>query len=48
MQGEKRFAALIDADNISAKYIKYVSKKYQTIYCSYKRIMGFNKPNFGS
>ncbi|NLK75905.1 MAG: NYN domain-containing protein [Clostridiales bacterium] len=50
MQGEKRFAVLIDADNISAKYIKYILEEISNYgIATYKRIYGdWTKPNSGS
>ena len=44
---EKRFAVLIDADNVSAKYIKYIMDEIATFgVATYKRIYGdWTKPN---
>ncbi|MFT4143152.1 MAG: NYN domain-containing protein, partial [Mobilitalea sp.] len=50
MLEEKRFAVLIDADNVSAKYIKYILDEL-TGYgvATYKRIYGdWTKPSAGS
>ena len=50
MQDEKRFAVLIDADNVSAKYIKYILDEISNYgVATYKRIYGdWTKPNAGS
>lgn len=41
MLGEKRFAVLIDADNVSAKYIKYILEEITNYgVATYKRIYG--------
>ena len=46
MLGEKRFAVLIDADNVSAKYIKYILDEIANYgVATYKRIYGdWTKP----
>ncbi len=46
MLGEKRFAVLIDADNVSAKYIKYILDEISNYgVATYKRIYGdWTKP----
>ena len=46
MLGEKRFAVLIDADNVSAKYIKYIMDEIADYgIATYKRIYGdWTKP----
>ena len=50
MLGEKRFAVLIDADNISAKYIKFILDEISNYgVATYKRIYGdWTKPAAGS
>jgi len=50
MLGEKRFAVLIDADNVSAKYIKYILDEISNYgVATYKRIYGdWTKPSAGS
>jgi predicted nuclease of predicted toxin-antitoxin system len=50
MLGEKRFAVLIDADNVSAKYIKYILDEISNYgVATYKRIYGdWTKPSSGS
>lgn len=50
MQDEKRFAVLIDADNVSAKYIKYILDEISNYgVATYKRIYGdWTKPNTAS
>lgn len=50
MQDEKRFAVLIDADNVSAKYIKYILDEITNYgVATYKRIYGdWTKPNAGA
>ena len=50
MQDEKRFAVLIDADNISAKYIKYILDEISNYgVATYKRIYGdWTRPNAAS
>ena len=50
MLGEKRFAVLIDADNVSAKYIKYILDEISNYgVATYKRIYGdWTKPNAAS
>lgn len=50
MQDEKRFAVLIDADNISAKYIKYILDEISNYgVATYKRIYGdWTRPNTAS
>ena len=50
MLGEKRFAVLIDADNVSAKYIKYILEEISNYgVATYKRIYGdWTKPNAAS
>lgn len=50
MLDEKRFAVLIDADNISAKYIKYIFDEIANYgIATYKRIYGdWTKPATGS
>lgn len=47
---EKRFAVLIDADNVSAKYIKYIMDEIANYgIATYKRIYGdWTKPNAGA
>ncbi len=47
---DKRFAVLIDADNVSAKYIKYIMDEIANFgVATYKRIYGdWTKPNTGS
>ena len=47
MVEEKRFAVLIDADNVSAKYIKYIMDEIANFgIATYKRIYGdWTKPN---
>ncbi|HSP46672.1 MAG TPA: NYN domain-containing protein [Clostridiaceae bacterium] len=47
---EKRFAVLIDADNVSAKYIKYILDEIANYgVATYKRIYGdWTKPNVAS
>ena len=47
---EKRFAVLIDADNVSAKYIKYILDEISNYgVATYKRIYGdWTKPNSSS
>ncbi len=47
---EKRFAVLIDADNVSAKYIKYILDEISNYgVATYKRIYGdWTKPSSGS
>lgn len=47
MLGEKRFAVLIDADNVSAKYIKYILDEISNYgIATYKRIYGdWTKPS---
>lgn len=47
MADEKRFAVLIDADNVSAKYIKYIMDEVTNYgIATYKRIYGdWTKPN---
>lgn len=47
MLGEKRFAVLIDADNVSAKYIKYILDEISNYgVATYKRIYGdWTKPS---
>lgn len=47
MLGEKRFAVLIDADNVSAKYIKYILDEITNYgVATYKRIYGdWTKPS---
>ena len=47
---EKRFAVLIDADNVSAKYIKYIMDEIANFgIATYKRIYGdWTKPNSGA
>lgn len=47
MQEEKRFAVLIDADNVSAKYIKYILDEISNYgVATYKRIYGdWTRPN---
>ncbi len=47
MLGEKRFAVLIDADNVSAKYIKYILDEISSYgVATYKRIYGdWTKPS---
>jgi len=50
MVEEKRFAVLIDADNVSAKYIKYILDEITNYgVATYKRIYGdWTKPNTAS
>lgn len=50
MLDEKRFAVLIDADNVSAKYIKYILDELTSYgVATYKRIYGdWTKPSAGS
>ena len=50
MVEEKRFAVLIDADNVSAKYIKYILDEITNYgIATYKRIYGdWTKPNTSS
>lgn len=50
MAEDKRFAVLIDADNVSAKYIKYIMDEISNYgVATYKRIYGdWTKPNTGS
>lgn len=50
MQDDKRFAVLIDADNVSAKYIKYILDEISNYgVATYKRIYGdWTKPNTAS
>lgn len=50
MAEDKRFAVLIDADNVSAKYIKYIMDEIANFgIATYKRIYGdWTKPNTGS
>lgn len=50
MAEDKRFAVLIDADNVSAKYIKYIMDEIANFgVATYKRIYGdWTKPNTGS
>ncbi|NLJ57902.1 MAG: NYN domain-containing protein [Tissierellia bacterium] len=50
MLQEKRFAVLIDADNVSAKYIKYILEEVSNSgVATYKRIYGdWTKPNASS
>lgn len=50
MVEEKRFAVLIDADNVSAKYIKYILDEITNYgVATYKRIYGdWTKPNAAS
>lgn len=50
MLQEKRFAVLIDADNVSAKYIKYILDEISNYgVATYKRIYGdWTKPNSSS
>lgn len=50
MLQEKRFAVLIDADNVSAKYIKYILDEISNYgVATYKRIYGdWTKPNASS
>ncbi|MDD4780306.1 MAG: NYN domain-containing protein [Tissierellia bacterium] len=50
MAEEKRFAVLIDADNVSAKYIKYILDEISNYgVATYKRIYGdWTKPNAAS
>ncbi|MGB4659295.1 MAG: NYN domain-containing protein [Mobilitalea sp.] len=50
MQEEKRFAVLIDADNVSAKYIKFIlDEKSNYGVATYKRIYGdWTKPTAAS
>lgn len=50
MLGEKRFAVLIDADNVSAKYIKYILDEISDYgVATYKRIYGdWTRPSAGS
>ena len=50
MAEDKRFAVLIDADNVSAKYIKYIMDEIANFgIATYKRIYGdWTKPNAGS
>ncbi len=50
MAEDKRFAVLIDADNVSAKYIRYIMDEIANFgIVTYKRIYGdWTKPNAGS
>lgn len=50
MAEDKKFAVLIDADNVSAKYIKYIMDEISNYgVATYKRIYGdWTKPNAGS
>ncbi|HCM14005.1 MAG TPA: hypothetical protein DHW85_12605 [Lachnospiraceae bacterium] len=50
MQDDKRFAVLIDADNVSAKYIKYILDEISNYgVATYKRIYGdWTRPNTAS
>ena len=50
MAEDKRFAVLIDADNVSAKYIKYIMDEIANFgIATYKRIYGdWTKPNVAS
>ncbi|MGO1470557.1 MAG: NYN domain-containing protein [Tissierella sp.] len=50
MAEDKKFAVLIDADNVSAKYIKYIMDEISNYgIATYKRIYGdWTKPNTGS
>ena len=50
MLQEKRFAVLIDADNVSAKYIKYILDEISNYgVATYKRIYGdWTKSNASS
>ena len=50
MDNEKRFAVLIDADNVSEKYIKGILDEISNDgVATYKRIYGdWTKPNLGS
>jgi hypothetical protein len=50
VQDEKRFAVLIDADNVSAKYIKYILDEISNYgVATYKRIYGdWTRPNTAS
>ncbi len=50
MLGDKRFAVLIDADNVSAKYIKYILDEISDYgVATYKRIYGdWTKPSAAS
>lgn len=50
MAEDKRFAVLIDADNVSARYIKYIMDEISNYgVATYKRIYGdWTKPNTGS
>ncbi len=50
MLGDKRFAVLIDADNVSAKYIKYILDEISNYgVATYKRIYGdWTKPTAAS
>ncbi len=50
MAEDKRFAVLIDADNVSAKYIKYIMDEIANFgIATYKRIYGdWTKPNAAS
>ena len=50
MAEEKRFAVLIDADNVAEKYIKYILDEISNDgVATYKRIYGdWTKPSLGS
>nr|WP_300002508.1 NYN domain-containing protein [Tissierella sp.] len=50
MAEDKKFAVLIDADNVSAKYIKYIMDEISNYgVATYKRIYGdWTKPNAGA
>ena len=50
MENEKRFAVLIDADNVSEKYIKGILDEISNDgVATYKRIYGdWTKPNLAS
>ena len=50
MENEKKIALLIDADNVSQKYIKYILDELATYGIStYKRIYGdWTQPNLSS
>ncbi|WP_075724565.1 NYN domain-containing protein [Tissierella creatinophila] len=50
MAEDKKFAVLIDADNVSARYIKYIMDEISNYgVATYKRIYGdWTKPNAGS
>lgn len=50
MAEDKKFAVLIDADNVSARYIKYIMDEISNYgIATYKRIYGdWTKPNTGS